>query len=87
MAELCCNATTGDIYAARDDGFEWGREEYLPTFLVVRVECDADAAQQYVGQRLDVSAAVTADVLTMVEASQWAVPTVDAAHIAPVEGV
>ena len=91
MAELCCNATTGDIYAARADGFEWGVEEYLPTFLVVRVECDADAAQQYVGQqyvgqRLDVSAAVTADVLAMVEARQWAVPTVDAAHIAPVEG-
>ena len=86
MAELCVNATTGDIYAARDDGFAWGREEYLPTFLVVRVECDADAAQQYVSQRLDVSAAVTADVLTMVEASQWSVPTVDAAHIAPVEG-
>lgn len=86
VAELCVNATTGDIYAARDDGFEWGVEEYLPTFLVVRVECDADAAQQYVGQRLDVSAAVTADVLTMVENSQWAVPTVDAAHITPVEG-
>ena len=48
MAELCVNAATGDIYAARDDGFAWGREEYLPTFLVVRVECDADAAQQYV---------------------------------------
>ena len=86
MAELCCNAATGDIYAARADGFEWGREEYLPTFLVVRVECDVEAAQQYVSQRLDVSAAVTADVLAMVEASQWAVPTVDAAHITPVEG-
>ena len=86
MAELCCSATTGDIYAARDDGFEWGVEEYLPTFLVVRVECDADAAQQYVGQRLDVTAAVTPPVLAMVEASQWAVPTIDAAHIAPVEG-
>lgn len=87
VAELCVNATTGDIYAARDDGLEWGGEEYLPTFLVVRVECDADAAQQYVSQRLDVSAAVTADVLTMVENSQWAVPTIDAAHIAPAEGV
>lgn len=86
MAELCCNATTGDIYAARADGFAWGVEEYLPTFLVVRVECATDAAQQYVSQRLDVSAAVTPPVLAMVEASQWAVPTVDAAHIAPVEG-
>ena len=86
MAELCVNATSGGIYAARADGFAWGTEEYLPTFLVVRVECDADAAQQYVGQRLDVSAAVTPPVLAMVEASQWAVPTVDAAHIAPVEG-
>lgn len=87
MAELCVNATTGDIYAARADGFAWGCEEYLPVFIVVRVECDADTAQQYVGQRLDVSAAVTPPVLAMVEASQWAVPTVDAAHITPVEGV
>ena len=74
VAELCVNAATGDIHAARADGFAWG------------VEGDADAAQQYVGQRLDVTAAVTPPVLAMVEASQWAVPTIDAAHIAPVEG-
>lgn len=85
MAELCVNAATGDIYAARDDGFAWGSEEYLPVFIVVRVACSSDDAQQYVGQRLNVAAAIPADVLGMVAASQWAVPTVDVAHIATVE--
>lgn len=82
MAELYCNAATGDIYAARDEGFEWGADEYLPKFLIFRVDCSRDEAEQYVGQRLDVAAAIPADVLGMVAASAWAVPTVEAAHIA-----
>lgn len=86
MAELLVlnaadrDAPRGHVFAVKPDGFTWGNGEHLThedcSFLVARVECSPAYAETLPGWVLDIDAAIGVNLLSLIAASGWSVPTV-----------